>query len=76
MTIEKTWDYATLTAKAEEEIRRSLEFAGRYPGNSFEHDHHISIACGVFGLWNNLTCGWQEQGDAARLELLARGLAA
>ena len=76
MKTEKVCDYATLAAKAEEEIRRSLEFAGRYPGNSFEHDHHISIACGVFGLWNNLTCGWQEQGDAARLELLARGLAA
>ena len=76
MKTEKVWDYATLTAKAEEEIRRSLEFAGRYPGNSFEHAHRISIACGVFGLWNNLTCGWQEQGDAARLELLARGLAA
>ena len=76
MTTEKTWDYATLTAKAEEEIGRCLEFAGRYPGNSFEHDHHISIACGVFWLWNSLTCGWQEQGDAARLELLARGLAA
>ena len=76
MKTEKVWDYATLTAKAEEEIRRSLEFAGRYPGNSFEHDHRISIACGVFGLWNNLTCGWQEQGDAARLELLARELAA
>ena len=76
MTTEKAWTYTSMTVKAEEEIRRSLEFAGRYPGHSFESNHHISIACGVFWLWNSLTCGWQEQGDAARLELLARGIAA
>ena len=67
MTTEKTWDYATLTVKAEEEIGRCLEFAARFPGHSFENSYHKSAAYGVFKCWDCMTYGWQKPGDAQRL---------
>ncbi len=58
----KTWSYKTITEKAEKEIRRLMSY-----------DHPLSVgAYGVFILWNDLTMGWQKEGDSDRLEALTK----
>lgn len=71
MTTEKTWDYASLTAKATEEVERCLALAGHFPRHSFENNYHKSAAFGVFRCWDGMTYGWQKPGDAQRLLRLA-----
>lgn len=72
---QKTWTYAELTEKTEAAIRSSIGLAQRYSAESLERRHHKTVAWGLYWGWLNLTWGCQLQGDAARLEALAEGLA-
>lgn len=60
----RTWTYEEITAQTEVRIKGLMERA--VGGDS----GHADWAFGVFLAWDTLTCGWQEDGDAKRLEAL------
>jgi hypothetical protein len=64
----KTWSYAAITAAAEARIRSLTD-------NSQASDPHAmrlrrEWAYGVYLGWNELTLGWQNDGDDERLRTL------
>lgn len=66
----RTWSYKDITNSAENGIARCMMLARaeQQKGNADETLHHLSFAWGQFAAWNNLTIGWQKEGDAKRLE--------
>ena len=61
----RTWTYEEITAQTEVRIKGLMKLA---VGDG--HSGHADWAFGVFLAWNTLTYGWQEDGDAKRLEAL------
>ena len=68
----KKWSYRQLTALAEREIRRHVDAAVGCGVGSNEWLLRSGYAEGALGLWYDLTCGWQGDGDFARLQALTR----
>jgi hypothetical protein len=65
---EKMWSYKEITQVAEARITALLKEAKQVPEK--KHVAHI-WAYGIYLGWDNLTMGYQEASDAARLEALA-----
>lgn len=65
---EKIWSYQEITREAEAKITSLLKEAKHVP----EKKHVAYIwAYGIYLGWDNLTMGYQDASDAARLEALA-----
>ncbi|MFZ6734718.1 hypothetical protein ACO0LG_22535 [Undibacterium sp. Ji42W] len=66
----RTWSYTDITKSAENGIAICMKLAEKALQNGNDDDvlHHFSFAKGQFAAWNNLTIGWQKEGDAKRLE--------
>lgn len=74
----KRWSYKQITDKAEKQITSLLLAADTVkreepPHLQFMATYHKDCARGIYNFWYSLTCGWQRDGDAERLEALAKG---
>lgn len=68
----KKWSYRQITALAEREIRHHVAEAAKCARGSNDWLLRSSYADGVRSFWYALTCGWQVDGDAERLDDLLR----
>ncbi len=68
-TFTPTWSYAEVTAAAEKEIRWLM---GQQTADDREAQQYQAWAYGVYCGWSQLTIGWWENGDNARLRALTR----
>lgn len=66
----KMWSYKAITEQTEREIRRLVEEDAKL--DDFTVRLRKTWAWGVFMFWNNLTMGWQKEGDSERLEALTK----
>lgn len=62
----KRWTYKQITEAAERELSVAEAFAAKY-GES--RKAAADWAWGVFGMWDRVTIGWQEPGEAARMKM-------
>lgn len=67
----KNWSYRQVTAATENSLRIEMELAGAERDGKLRYIHECR-ASGVLAAWNMLTMGWQQAGDARRLEAMAR----
>ncbi|WP_232478079.1 hypothetical protein, partial [Caballeronia calidae] len=74
LTDKRKWSYRQITSLAEEIIHWHAEQAKATEG--YLSALYGSSARAVHQLWRELTMGWQDDGDNARLEALAEGRAA
>lgn len=67
-----TWDYAAITQAAEERITGLMDRARQTQANDKQLETRLlrQWAYGVYLLWDDLTIGWQNDGDDARMEAL------
>jgi hypothetical protein len=68
----KKWSYRQITALAEREIRHHAGEAAKSGRGSNVWLVRSGYADGVRSFWYALTCGWQIDGDADRLDALIR----
>jgi len=68
----RQWTYDEITQACEREIDSILRLAERQQGSD-ETRNCRSWAYGAYLCWNSLTMGWQKEGDAVRIKLLAEG---
>lgn len=68
----RTWTYEEITEEAESAIRVSMELAKERQAQC-EYDSAArfrNFAWGKYCMWDTITAGHQESGDAERLEAL------
>jgi hypothetical protein len=68
---QKSWTYEEITQATEDKIARLLRLAAGKP--SERAMIFKDWAYGAYLGWYHLTCGWQEEGDAERMEAIAKG---
>ncbi|WP_041494480.1 hypothetical protein [Burkholderia sp. KJ006] len=69
MAIQKRWSYSQITKTAEEEILRCMDLAGG-ADTAVARMLYQARAEGVYNMWYELTCGWQNDGDSRRMRAL------
>lgn len=71
---EKSWTYSEITERAEKKITGLMEMAVKAEAHADRELTWVyrNAALGAWLLWDQLTMGWQQDGDSDRMNALLR----
>ena len=70
----KNWSYKQVTEAAERQIKNLAESAGKRLDQPIGLKLYQDWAYGVYLGWEELTAGWQKDGDNARVKAAAEAV--
>lgn len=69
-TAKTAWTYNQITKTTEHRIKVCMESAREHADDRFVEGLHRHWAYGAYLVWNDLTTGWQNDGDSERMKAL------